>query len=183
MQQINVDVDKDAHNIHRTKLCNKCYLKLYNWHKEKGEGISNRSTLVFGLKEHSDNKCLVCERKSGRPAKSVKIVESSEAFDIEEAAKKFGFYSFVDSSLPQNKYFGMFKNINGSLVNIKTITVLPNEHWTLSLFNKKLDFLLKRASNLPNVVSSNTSALIFSAVSNHTLCEGNNDYPDKVNFK
>ena len=58
----------------------------------------------------------------------------------------------------------MLKNINGSLVNIKTITVLPNGHWTLSLFNKKLDFLLKPVSNLPNVVNSNTSGLIFSAV-------------------
>ena len=58
----------------------------------------------------------------------------------------------------------MLKNINGSLINIKTITVLPNGHWTLSLFNKKLDFLPKPVSNLPNVVSSNTSGLIFSAV-------------------
>ena len=77
----------------------------------------------------------------------------------------------------------MLKSINGSLVNIKTITVLPNGHYTLSLFNKKLDFLPIPVSNLPNVVNSNTSAIIFSAVLNHTLCEGNNDYPDIVNFK
>ena len=37
--------------------------------------------------------------------------------------------------------------------------------------------------NLPNVINSNTTDLIFSAISNHTLCEGNNDYPDIVNFK
>ena len=77
----------------------------------------------------------------------------------------------------------MLRNINGSLVNVKTITVLPNGNWTLSLCNKKLDFLPKPVSNLPNVINSNTSALIFSAISNHTLCEGNNDYPDVVNFK
>ena len=53
----------------------------------------------------------------------------------------------------------------------------------MSLLNKKLDILPKPVSNLPNVVNSNTSALIFSAVSNHTLCEGKNDYPDIVNFK
>ena len=182
-QQINVDIDKDVYNVHPTKLCNKCYLKLHRWRKEKGEDTSNRSSLVFEFKEHSDNECIICERKPGRPAKSVKIVESSETFDIEEAAKKFGFYSFVDSSLPRNKYFGMLKNMNGSLVNVKTITVLPNGHWTLSLFNKKLDFLPKPVSNLPNVINSNTSALIFSAISNHALCEGNSDYPDIVNFK
>ena len=28
-QRINVDINKDVHNIHPTKLCNKCYLKLY----------------------------------------------------------------------------------------------------------------------------------------------------------
>ena len=38
-------------------------------------------------------------------------------------------------------------------------------------------------SLLPNVINSNTSALIFSAISNHTLCEGDSDYPDIVNFK
>ena len=58
----------------------------------------------------------------------------------------------------------MLKNINGSLVNIKTIAVLPNGHWTLSLFNKKLDLLPTPVSNLPNVVNSNTSDLIFFAV-------------------
>ena len=157
-QQINVDIDKDVHNIRPIKLSNKCYLKLYRWRKEKGGNKSKRNTLVFDFKEHSDNECLVCERKSGRSEKGVKIVESSKAFDIEEAAKKFGFYSFVDSSLPQNKYFGMLKNVNGCLVNIKTITALPNGHWTLSLFNKKLDFLPKLVSNFPNVVNSNTSA-------------------------
>ena len=178
-----IDIDKDVHNVHPTKLCNKCYLKLYRWCIEKGGDISNRSCLGFDFKEHSDNECFVCERKSGRPAKSVKKVESLETFDTEEVAKKFGFYSFVDSSLPRNKYFGMLKNMNGSLVNVKTITVLPNGHWTLSLFNKKLDFLPKPMSNLPNVINSNTSALIFSAISNHTLWEGNNDYPDIVNLE
>ena len=182
-EQISVDIDKDVHNIHRTKLCNKYCLKLYRWSKEKGEDTSNRSTLVFDFKEHSENEYLVCGRKSGRPAKSVKIVESLETFDIEKTAKKIGFYPFVDSSLPQSKYFRMLKNINGSLVIIKTITVLPNGHQTLSLFNKKLDSLPNTVSNLPNVVNSNTSALKFSVVSNHTLCEGNNDYPDIVNFK
>ena len=92
-------------------------------------------------------------------------------------------FLFVYSSLLQNKYFGMLKNINGSLVNIKTIAVLPNGHWTLSRFNKKLDFLPTPVSNLPNVVNSNTSDLIFFAVWNHTLCEGNNDYPNIVKFK
>ena len=133
-------------------------IKLYRWRKEKGGNKGKRNTLVFDFKEHSDNECLVCERKSGRSEKSVKIVESSKAFDIEEAAKNFGFYSFVDSSLPQNKYFGLLKNVNGCLVNIKTITALPNGHWTLSLFNKKLDILPKLVSNFPNVVNSNTSA-------------------------
>ena len=171
------------HNVHPTKFCNKRYLKLYRWHKEKGENICSRSSFVFDFNKHNDNECLVCERKSGRPAKSVKIVASVEIFDIEEAAKNFGFYSFVDSSLSQNKYFGMLKNINGSLVNVKTITVLPNGNWTLSLCNKKLDIFPKPVSNLPNVINSNTSALIFSTISNHTLCEGNNDYPDIVNFK
>ena len=145
--------------------------------------MSDRSSFVFDFKKHSDNECLACERKSGRPAKSVKIFASVETFDIEEAAKKFGFYSFGDCSLAQNKYFGMLKNINGSWVNVKTITVLPNGNWTLSLCNKKLDFLPKPVSNLPNVINNNTSAWIFSAISNHTLCEGNNDYPDIVNFK
>ena len=55
--------------------------------KEKGGNISNISSFVFDNKKHSDNECLVCERKSGRPAKSVKIVASVETFDIEEAAK------------------------------------------------------------------------------------------------
>ena len=142
-------------------LCNKCYLKLYHWRKEKGEDISNRSSLVFDFKEHSDNEFLVCGRKSGRPAKSVKIVKSLGKCD-RRGCKKIGFYSFVDSSLPPNKCFGMLKNINGSLVNVKTITVLPNGNWTLSLFNKKLDFIPKPASILPNVINSNTSALIFS---------------------
>ena len=164
-------------------LCNKCHLKLYCKCNVKRD-INNRSTLIFDFKEHSDNECLVCKRKSGRPAKSVKLVESSETFDVEETAKKSGFCSFVDSSSPQNKHFGMLKNINGSLVNIKTITVSPNGHWKLSsLFNKKLNFPSKPVSNLPNVVNSNASALIFSAVSNHTLCEANNDYPDTVKFK
>ena len=123
--------------VNPTKLCNKCYLKLYCWRKEKRENISNRSSFVFDFKEHSDNECLACEKKSGRPAKSVKIVASLETFDIGQAAKKFGFYSFVDCSLPQNKYFGMLEDIIGSLVNVKTITVLPNGNWILSLFNKK----------------------------------------------
>ena len=87
--------------------------------------------MFFDFIEHSDNECLVSERKSGSAAKSTNIVESSETFDIEQAAKQFGFDSFVDSNLPQNKYFGMFKKINGSLANIKSITVLPNENWTL----------------------------------------------------
>ena len=125
-QQINVDIDKDVHNVDPTKLC-KCYLKLYCWQKENGDNISNRSSLVFDFKDHSDNECLVCENKSGRPAKSVKIVERSETFDIEEAAQKFGFYLFVDSSLSQNKYFGMLKNINQSLVNIKTNNIKEHE--------------------------------------------------------
>ena len=34
-QQINVEIDKDVHNVHPTKLCNKCYLKLHCWGKEK----------------------------------------------------------------------------------------------------------------------------------------------------
>ena len=53
--------------------------------------------------------------------KVTKKCENSSKFgniDIEEAAKKFGFYAFVDSSLPHNKYFGTLKNINVSLVNI-----------------------------------------------------------------
>ena len=61
--------------------------------------------------------------------------------------------------------------------------MLPNGHCTLSVFNKKLDFLPKLVSNLPNVVNSNTSALIFRATSNQTLCERNNDYADMVNYK
>ena len=61
--------------------------------------------------------------------------------------------------------------------------MLPNGYWTLSLCNKKLDFFSKPVSNLSNVINSNTSALIFSNISNHTLYEGNNDYSDIVNFK
>ena len=67
-------------------LCNKCHLKLYCKCNEKRD-INNRSTLVFDFKEHSDNECLVWKRKSGRPAKSVKLVESSETFDVQETAK------------------------------------------------------------------------------------------------
>ena len=48
---------------------------------------------------------------------------------------------------------------------------------------KELAFFPKPVSLLPNVVNSNTSGLIFFAISNHTLCEGDSDYPDIVNFK
>ena len=48
---------------------------------------------------------------------------------------------------------------------------------------KKIDFLPKPASNLPNVINISASALIFSPIWNDTLCEGNNDCPNIVNFQ
>lgn len=41
----------------------------------------------------------------------------------------------------------------------------------------------KPVSNLPNVMNSNTRVLIFFAISNHTVWDENNDYPDIVNLK
>ena len=179
-----VNVETDLPNVHPTKICNKCYMKLYHWQQPTGDGLAVQFSSVYEFMPHSSS-CPVCiVSKRGRPSSiESSVTITSPLNSIKNIAVKYGFYYFGQLSTAFLNIFGSISERNGSLVNTLTVGVHGDGSWYLKVFSKDLPVKCIIASNLPNQMNANTADLIFSTLTKAKICEGNCDFIDLIRYK
>ena len=161
-----VNLEQDDPDVHPTKLCSKCNMKLYHLSKKSDYSTCNLSYEVFNFTSHADH-CYVCLcSKGGRPSKSSVAFSSKPLPVIEEVAAKYGFLTNNINGV----HYSICELFKSEVKISKTVHCQPDSKWMLSLFGQIIQPKPECLVDLPEYLNDDTCETIFSRVSKTMIC-------------
>ena len=131
-----VDIKDDDATVHPTRLCNKCYMKVYHVrNKDLGE-VTQSIADVFNFNPHCEENCNVCrqyrhnkQQETSRANLSTTVVDDKNT--LKESAKKHGFEVYSELEETSQTLFGQLEYRDTSIVVKKTLVLNADGTWHL----------------------------------------------------